>query len=99
MSDLEKSPESTSIDPLRDRAIAILKKRRDFRAHLLVYILFNSALIASWAMLSPHTFFWPVFPIAFWGIGVVMNGWEVYASGDFSEERVEREMYRLAGRR
>jgi hypothetical protein len=89
------SVESNTEESLRGRAIATLKKRRDFRAHLLVYVLFNSAVVTIWAMTSRDTFFWPVFLIVFWGIGVVMNGWDAYFANDFSEEKIEREMHRL----
>ena len=91
MSDLEKATE----DPLRDRAITILKKRRDFRAHLLIYVLFNAALVAVWAITTPDAFFWPVFPLVFWGIGVVMNGWDAYFGSEFSENDIQRQMHRL----
>jgi hypothetical protein len=91
MSDLERTPE----DELRRRAIAILKKRRDFRAHLLIYVLMNGAFATIWALATPDAFFWPVFPLVFWGIGVVMNGWDAYVANDFSEEKIKREMRRL----
>lgn len=93
MSELERPPEDT----LRDRAITVLKKRRDFHAHLLVYVLFNAGLVVVWATATPTAFFWPIFPLAFWGIGVVMNAWDVYVSGDFSEDRIQRQMHRLQG--
>ncbi|HEY0903443.1 MAG TPA: 2TM domain-containing protein [Marmoricola sp.] len=88
----------TSTDLLRDRAIAILKKRRDFRGHVLVYLLVNSALVVVWALTS-NGFFWPVFPLVFWGIGVVMNAWDVYVVQEPDEETIAREMRRLASRR
>ena len=88
----------TSTDLLRDRAIAILKKRRDFRGHVLVYLLVNSALVVVWALTS-NGFFWPIFPLVFWGIGVVMNAWDVYGVQEPDEETIEREMRRLASRR
>lgn len=87
--------ESTTEDQLRSRAITVLKKRRDFRGHLLIYILVNSAFVAIWALTSSDTFFWPIFPLVFWGIGVVMNAWDVYFADDFSEEKIERQMQRL----
>jgi len=34
----------------RDRAVTQLKKRRDFRTHLLVYLLVNGFLTAIWAV-------------------------------------------------
>lgn len=93
MSDVERMPEDT----LRERAIKVLRKRRDFRAHLLIYLLFNSAFVAMWATINPHVFFWPIFPLVFWGIGVVMNGWDAYVNTDFSEDKIEHEMHRLQG--
>jgi hypothetical protein len=93
MSDLERTTE----DPLRTRAIAILKKRRDFRAHLLIYVLFNAGLVVVWATATPDAFFWPVFPLVFWGIGVAMNAWDAYFANDFSEERIQHQMHRLQG--
>src|ERR1700760_2576013 len=49
---------------LRDEAVRRLKKQRDFRSHLLVYVLVNTLLVVIWVMTDPHGFFWPVFPIA-----------------------------------
>ncbi|HET6818660.1 MAG TPA: 2TM domain-containing protein [Mycobacteriales bacterium] len=80
----------------RDRAVRQLKKKRDFHAHLLVYALVNSCLVLVWFTTGRHGFFWPVFFIAFWGIGVVMNAWDVYHGEEFSEEQIEREMRRLS---
>jgi hypothetical protein len=80
---------------VRDAAAKRLRKRRDFRGHLLVYLLVNSAVVLVWAMTGPHGFFWPAFLMVFWGIGVVMNGWDVYVGGDISEEAIDREVERM----
>jgi hypothetical protein len=84
---------------LRQKAIKQLKRRRDFRGHLLVYVLVNAFLVAVWALTNPDGFFWPVFPIVGWGIGVVMNAWDVYRGDEFSEAQIRREMERFQGRR
>ena len=81
---------------LCERAVKRLKKRRDFYGHILVYALVNAFLVVIWWMTSPDGFFWPVFPIVGWGIGVVMNAWDVYYSEDLDEERIAREMRHLA---
>jgi hypothetical protein len=78
----------------RDRAVTRLKKRRDFRGHLLVYVLVNTFLVVIWALTGPHGFFWPVFIIVGWGIGVVMNAWEVYWRPRITEQDIQREMGR-----
>lgn len=77
---------------LRERAIKRLKKRHDFHAHVLIYLLVNTFLVVIWWMTSPEGFFWPVFPIVGWGIGVAMNAWDVYVSDDISEEDIDREI-------
>lgn len=87
--------ESSRQDVLRERAIKRLKKRRDFSGHLLVYVLVNTFLVVIWAMTDPDGFFWPVFPIVGWGIGVVMNAWDVYRNDEFDEEQIRREIERL----
>ena len=83
---------------LRERAVTRLKKRRDFHGHILVYLLVNAFLVVIWAVTSPGGFFWPVFPLVGWGIGVVMNAWDVYVAEDVTEDRIQREMEHLAHR-
>jgi hypothetical protein len=78
----------------RDQAVTQLKKRRDFHAHLLVYVLFNAFLVAIWAVIGVHWFFWPIFPIAGWGIGLVMNAWDVYWRHPITETDIKREIER-----
>jgi hypothetical protein len=78
----------------RDRAVTQLKKRRDFRGHLLVYVLVNTFLVVIWAVTGAHGFFWPVFPIVGWGIGVVMNAWDVYWRPRITEGDIQREIER-----
>jgi len=81
---------------LRDKAVRQLKKKRDFRGHLLVYFLVNTFLVVIWLLTDPNGFFWPVFPIAGWGIGVIMNAWDVYGRQDITEEDIHREMEHLS---
>ncbi|HJU97602.1 MAG TPA: 2TM domain-containing protein [Jiangellaceae bacterium] len=86
----------TSADTaLRERAIKRLKKQRDFKGHLLVYALVNAFLVLIWAMTNPDGFFWPVFPIVGWGIGVVLNAWDVYQDDEFADEEIRKEMEHL----
>lgn len=46
-------------------------------------------------MTDPDGFFWSVFPIVGWGIGVVLNAWDVYRNDEFDEEQIRREIERL----
>jgi hypothetical protein len=91
--------EATRDEVLRERAVKRLKKQRDFRGHLLVYVLVNAFLVTIWAVTNVHGFFWPVFPMVGWGIGVVMNAWDAYGRDDFDEAQIRREMKRLQDQR
>jgi hypothetical protein len=86
-------------DDLRQNALRRLKKRQDFHAHVLVYVLVNGFSVIIWVLTSPGGFFWPVFLMAFWGIGLVMNAWDVYRKGRFSEQQVQAEIDRLQRQR
>ena len=78
----------------RDRAVQRLKKRRDFHAHLLVYALVNGFMVVIWVITGSNGFFWPVFLIAGWGIGLVMNAWDVYWRQEITEQDVQHELER-----
>jgi len=79
---------------LRDRAIARLKQKSDFDAHLLAYLVVNAFLVAIWAATGAG-FFWPAFPLFGWGIGVVFNAWDVYWRRPVSEDQIRREIERM----
>jgi hypothetical protein len=95
----EMRPEQTSgEDVLRERALARLKKKHDFHIHLTIYVLFNACVVAVWAM-TGSGFFWPIFLIAGWGIGVVANAWDAYGRDVPTESQIRHEMDRLNERR
>ena len=80
-------------DDRRERAIRRLKAKGEFKVHLLAYVLVNAFLVVIWAV-SGADFFWPVFPILGWGIGLVFHAWDVYGN-EPSEEKIRREMDKL----
>ncbi len=43
--------------------------------------------------------FWPVFPIVGWGIGVVLNAWDVFRREQFTEAQISKEIGRMRGTR
>jgi 2TM domain len=83
-------------DDLRAAAVTRLRKKRDFAMHALIYVLVNGFLVVIWAVTSGD-FFWPIFPIAGWGIGLAANAWDVYGRRPISEVEIHREMERLRG--
>jgi uncharacterized membrane protein len=76
---------------LRERAVIRLKKRAEFRVHLLAYVMVNAFLVGVWAVTGAG-FFWPIFPILGWAIGLVLNAWDVYRSTAPTEIEIRREM-------
>ncbi|KAA9160234.1 2TM domain-containing protein [Amycolatopsis acidicola] len=88
----EQKP-SAGTDP-RAEAIERLKKRRDFVTHVLVYLLMNGFLVLIWLLVTSPGFFWPVFSIGFWGIGLVLHAWDTFGPARFSEKQIRREMGR-----
>lgn len=89
--------DSVRDEALRERAMKRLKKKRDFHMHVLVYVLVNGFLSLIWALTDVHDFFWPVFPIAGWGIGVVLNALDAYRDDEFDEAQIRREIDRIRG--
>jgi hypothetical protein len=89
---------STPSTDLRELAIQRLRKRRDFHRHLLAYVTVNLLFVGVWfvaASSSDSWFFWPVFPMLGWGIGVVFHAQDVYGA-QITEAQIEREMQRVA---
>jgi hypothetical protein len=98
MSDLGEQGESGQpVDYMmarREQAIKRIKEKNDFKIHLMVYLAVNAMLVFIWAFTS-QGFFWPIFPIVGWGIGVVINGYVAYRGNIYTEERIQREMEKL----
>ena len=78
---------------LRQRAIKRLEDRRGLVAHMLAYVLVNLLLVAIW-FTTGASFFWPVFPIFGWGIGLAFHAWDVLWPAP-GESRIQDEMERL----
>ncbi|HEX6262660.1 MAG TPA: 2TM domain-containing protein [Actinomycetota bacterium] len=78
---------------LREQAVERLKRKRDFTAHLLAYVMVNTVLIVVWAM-TGAAFFWPIFPLAGWGVGLGFHAWDTFSRPP-SEERIREEMDHL----
>jgi hypothetical protein len=79
----------------REAAIERIKERREFGTHVFVYLAVNTLLVVVWAV-SSGGYFWPVWPIAGWGIGLVIHAWETFRR-PISEEAIRREMEKGSG--
>jgi 2TM domain len=80
---------------LRQRAVRQVRKRRDFYGHLLAFVLVNAAVITIWATVGGGGFFWPIFLILGWGIGLVMHAWDVFYESYEDEGQIQREIERM----
>jgi hypothetical protein len=43
----------------------------------------------------PSDFFWPIFPIVGWGIGLALHANAAYRGDTYTEEQIQREMKKL----
>lgn len=92
----EREQGATDKPDLRTRAVARLKRQADFRVHLMIYLIVNGCLTGIWAM-NDRPFFWPIFSIVGWGIGVLFDAYDAFGHSP-SEARIEREMKRIQER-
>ncbi len=78
-------------DARREAAIARLKAKQEFWTHLFIYFAVNALLVVVWAVTNGGGYFWPVWPIAGWGIGVAAHAWETFRR-PIGEEAIRKEM-------
>jgi hypothetical protein len=79
-------------EELRQLAIRRLKKKRDFAAHLVSYFVINAFLVGIWYFVAGRGYFWPGWVLLGWGIGLVLNAWDVYGRREITEAEIQREM-------
>jgi hypothetical protein len=77
----------------RERARRRVQDRRDFGAHLVAFVVVNSFLVFVWAITGAG-YFWPVWVIAAWGIGIVLHAWEVFFRRPVTEADIDAELRR-----
>ncbi len=75
----------------RGAAVKRLKDKREFWQHVVIYVLVNSLLVVVWAVTNEGTYFWPMWPLLGWGIGLAMHAWETFRR-PISEEAIRKEM-------
>jgi hypothetical protein len=90
----EQTNNDSAEDELRQRAVKRLRAKSDFWTHLVIYLAVNTFLVVIW-FFTGASFFWPIFPIAGWGIGVAANAWDVFGRKLVTEERIQREIEHL----
>jgi fatty acid desaturase len=89
--------EDTAESDARAAARKRLQKRRDFGAHLVAYVVINAMLIGIWAVTGAG-YFWPAWVLFGWGVGLVLNAWDVYFRRPVTEADIDREIERQGER-
>ena len=78
----------------REAAIVCLRRKRNFfRSHVVTYLVVNTMFVAVWAV-SGAGYFWPIWPILGWGIGLAINAWIVHGQRRITEADTRRETQR-----
>ncbi|MCP2266066.1 2TM domain-containing protein [Promicromonospora thailandica] len=94
----DQPDETVDQDSLRAQAVRRLHRKRGFQAHALSFVLVNLVSVSLWWFLTPRIFFWPLYLLLSWGIGLAFHAWAVYLPSTPDEERVQREIDRIRRR-
>ena len=83
----------TTDEELREQAIKAIKRKRDFKAHVVAYVIVNAFLVLIWYVTGAG-YFWPGWVMGGWGIGLAFNAWDAYGrhSDAPSEAEIQREI-------
>ena len=82
-------------DERRAAAIQRLEDKREWKAHAAVYVAVNVMLVIIWAA-SGAGYFWPIWPIGGWGLGLALHAWNNYGERPFTEADISEEIERDA---
>src|SRR5579871_1706911 len=70
----------------RHRADFDKERRRDFYTHLFSWVIVNTFLVAIW-MITDRSYFWPIWPMLGWGIGLAFHATATYFKGSGEYEK------------
>lgn len=68
-----------------------LQRWRDFISHVTAYVVVNAVFIVIWAIRG-EDFFWPVYPLVGWGVGLSFQHFGEVIRGPITEEQVKRKL-------
>ena len=85
-------------DDLRRQAEHRADIKLGFQAHLLAYVVVNAGLVAI-NLVTSRDYFWAIWPIIGWGLGIAAHAIAVFHfGGDLRERAIEAELRRLSER-
>ena len=89
----------TTEEDLRKEAVKSIQRKQSFKQTAFAYVVVNLLLVGIWAISGTDTYFWPVWVIGGWGIGIVFHAWDTFGRRRMlAEDQVSREMDRLRKR-
>ena len=66
-----------------------------FRSHLMAYVIVNAGLVMI-NLITSDDYFWAIWPMLGWGIGLAAHGVTVYMDGEGMRDRmIEQELEKL----
>lgn len=77
----------------RQAAIERLGAKREFNLHLATFVVVNTMLVIIWAVTGAG-YFWPIWPIGGWAIGLALHAFTVYMRRPMTEDDIQAEMRR-----
>ena len=80
-------------DAERERARKRLQDRRDFGSHVVAYVVVNMFVVTAWVF-TGGGYFWSMWLIALWGVGLVLHGWETFIRRPVTDADVDAELRR-----
>jgi hypothetical protein len=89
----DSATETTTGDEARRLARKRIQSKRDLGTHVVTYLVVNTFLVLVW-FLAGQGYFWPAWVMGGWGIGLVLNVWEVYGRKPITEADIDEELRR-----
>ena len=73
-----------------------IQRWRDFGSQVFAYMIGNTVFILIWAA-HGRGFFWPIYPLLVWGLGLSVQHFNVVIRGQITDEDVRRKLNRNGG--
>ena len=95
-----RAPAPEADPAVRAEARKKLEELKEFRIHLTVYWVIMTFLVVIWLVSGGWgSYFWPIWPMLGWGVGLALHGFSLRWDQPLSEEQIDAEARRLAQRR
>jgi hypothetical protein len=98
MTTLEHNETNDAVLDVRQQARKRVQARRDFSAHLVSYVVINAFLVMVWAV-SGAGYFWPIWVIGGWGVGLALHAWDTFLRKPVTEADIDAELTRSRSRK